>query len=158
MDRTKTNPHAAGSALYVIAALALSLVAWHTGKSLSDAIPKTLRLLTIGISILLSLLVVLIQYKKVFGKAGRMARQNRLRIRKEETKEELMRRRAAIALWALCRSFILLILWALLCWGAVSLLNLWLAAISGQNAQFIMLFVAYGAALSLWAVADQFIP
>lgn len=154
----RRSPHSTGSALYSIAALALSLIAWNITRSLSEKISGPLRIITISLSILFSLLAVYIQYRKVYGKSGRMASLHRLRIRKGETKDAFARRRSASALWVLCRSFILLILWALLCWAAVSLLNVWLAAIPNQVVQYVMLFVAYGASLSLWAVADQFIP
>lgn len=156
MAKRKSAAPSTGHILYSIAALAL--IAWHITRVLSDKIPDTLRLLTILLSILFSLLAVYIQYRKIYGKAGRMAHLHRLRIRKEETKDAFTRRKTAAALWALCRSFILLILWALLCWAAISLLNIWLSAIPNQIVQFVMLFVAFGAALSFWALADQFIP
>ena len=154
----RKSAHSTGSALYIIAAVALSLIAWNITRSLSDTIAGTLRIMTIALSILFSLLAVYIQYIKVYGKSGRMAQLHRLRIRQAETKDAFTRRKSVSALWALCRSFILLILWALLGWAAVSLLNVWLAAIPNQIVQYIMLFVAYGAAMSFWAVADQFIP
>lgn len=157
MAKRKSAP-STGSTLYIIAALALSLIAWNLTRSLSDKISGTLRIVTIGLSILFSLLAVYIQFVKVYGKSGRMAHLHRLRIRQEETQDAFTRRKKASALWALCRSFILLILWALLSWGALSLLNVWLAAIPNQAVQYVMLFVAYGASLSFWAVADQFIP
>ena len=158
MAKKNSAPYSTGPILYSIAALALSLIAWHASKSLSDKIPASLRILTVSLAILFSLLAVYIQYKKVYGKSGRMAHLHRLRIRKQETKDAFDRRRSAAALWALCRSFILLILWALLSWAALNLLNIWLSAMPNQIVQYVMLFVAFGAGLSLWVVADQFIP
>ena len=158
MAKRKSTRVSTGSILFTVAALALAFIAWHTARSLSQEIPDTLRLMTLLLSILFSLLAAYIQYRKVYGRSGRMARLHQLRIRKDETKEAFSRRRSLSALWALCRSFLLLILWALLCWAAISLLNVWLAAIPNEAVQYVMLFVAYGASLSLWAVADQFIP
>ena len=158
MAKRKPEGSSAGPILYSIAALALSFIAWYITRFLSAKIPDILRILTLSLSILFSLLAVYIQYRKVYGKSGRMARLHRLRIRKGETKEAFARRKSASALWALSRSFILLFLWALLCWAAVSLLNVWLAAVPNQAVQYVMLFIAFGASLSLWAVADQFIP
>jgi|GEM_PF-6794933 len=150
--------HSTGTALYILAALALSLLTWNQTRSLSDAISGTQRIATIALSILLSLLAAYIQYRKVYGRSGRMAHLHRLRIRQSETKDAFARRKKTSALWALSRSFILLFLWSLLNWAAVSLLNVWLAAIPNPIVQYVMLFVAFGAALSFWAVADQFIP
>ena len=159
MANRKSTDHSPGPILYSIAALALSLIAWNITGSLSEKITGTLRILTISLSILFSLLAVYIQYRKVYGKSGRMARLHQLRIRKEETKDAFFRRKSAAALWALCCSFILLFIWALLCWGRPKPSQIYGSLPSRtKSSSMSCSLVAFGASLSFWAVADQFIP
>lgn len=146
-----------GAYLYGIAALALSYIAWHTTHSLSDQIAETPRFIVILLAILLSLLIVYIQYKKIYGKTGRIARINQLRRRREETSDAFDRRKTISALWSLCRSFLLMILWGILSWAAASLLRVWLPAIPSDIVDYVMTFIAYGAAISLWTLVDQFL-
>jgi hypothetical protein len=158
MARKKAQHHTTGPILYGIAAVALGLIAWQIARALPESISGPLRLLTILLAVLFSLTAVFIQYKRVYGPKGRLVHLHRLRKRKGETLTAFEKRRSMSSLWVLCRSFLLLILWPLLCWAAVILLGVWLAALSGKTVQFLMLFIAFGAALSLWTLVDQFIP
>ena len=154
MARSK---YTAGVYLYVIAGAALAFTAWYAVRSLPQDIPDTPRLVATLLAISLSLLMAFIQYTRTYGRFGQKPLSRQIRRRKGESQRAFDKRKAASSLWALCRSFLLLILWGVLSWAAVSLLRIWLPAMPG-TAQYVMQFIAYGAAVSLWFLADQFIP